>query len=292
MKLMGFKDKSSIKPYYNIRSSYFVYPDESVTEGASQLFDALIKQLTVKDKVAIVKFVSREGTIVRFCALYPQKEVFDEDLFQTPPGFNLVFMPYADEIRSTEDILKKNNIEADHVSEKQFEAAKKLIKKMNIDFDSRNFENPTLQKFYSTLQALALGENEIEKTEDSLKPNKEGIKNLSQVEDAFRELIYFGDEGKKKVPIPNKKKQTVEKKDLNKGPIKKKVGSDIESNEEEKEFLDLKLKKKKKDSKIDDNSKKRDAVMDHDEGYSDRVLMKMLETQGLDSLTVEKLKEI
>ena len=34
---------------------------------------------------------------------------------------------------------------------------------MNIDFDSRNFENPTLQKFYSTLQALALGENEIEK---------------------------------------------------------------------------------------------------------------------------------
>ena len=292
MKLMGFKDKSSIKPYYNIRSSYFVYPDESVTEGASQLFDALIKQLTVKDKVAIVKFVSREGTIVRFCALYPQKEVFDEDLFQTPPGFNLVFMPYADEIRSTEDILKKNKIEADHVSEKQFEAAKKLIKKMNIDFDSRNFENPTLQKFYSTLQALALGENEIEKTEDSLKPNKEGIKNLSQVEDAFRELIYYGDEGKKKVPIPNKKKQTVEKKDLNKGPIKKKVGSDIESNEEEKEFLDLKLKKKKKDSKIDDNSKKRDAVMDHDEGYSDRVLMKMLETQGLDSLTVDKLKEI
>jgi len=30
LKLMGFKPKSRIKPYHNIRSSYFIYPDEDV----------------------------------------------------------------------------------------------------------------------------------------------------------------------------------------------------------------------------------------------------------------------
>ena len=28
MTLMGFKPKTYIKPYYNLRSSYFLYPDE------------------------------------------------------------------------------------------------------------------------------------------------------------------------------------------------------------------------------------------------------------------------
>ncbi len=28
MTLIGFKPKSLIKPYYNLRTSYFLYPDE------------------------------------------------------------------------------------------------------------------------------------------------------------------------------------------------------------------------------------------------------------------------
>ena len=38
------------------------------------------------------------------------------------------------------------------------DAAKLLIRNLTINFESRNFENPTIQKFYSGLQALALGE--------------------------------------------------------------------------------------------------------------------------------------
>jgi len=294
MKLMGFKDKSSIKPYYNYRSSYFIYPEENLTEGASELFDALIKQLLAKDKVAIVKFISREGTTVRFCALYPQKELFDEDLFQTPPGFNLLFLPYADDIRSTDEIIKKQNIEAENVNLEQFEAAKKLIKKMNIDFDSRNFENPTLQKHYATLQALALGESEVEKIEDLLRPDPDGLKNLNGVDTLFRKLCFTEGGGTKKTEIETKKKartKSEEKSDDNKkgnDGKRKKAENHMEVIEEVKESME-KTKKKKT---IDDSIKREDNNMNYDEGYSDRVLLKMLENDELKSLTIPKLKEI
>ena len=108
MKLMGFKSIESIKPYYNIRESYFIYPNELFSNGAGTLVDAMIKQMLNKKKCAIVKFVSREGSVVKFCALMPQAEKYDEDYFQTPPGFNMIILPWADDIRSNSEILAKN----------------------------------------------------------------------------------------------------------------------------------------------------------------------------------------
>jgi hypothetical protein len=46
---------------------------------------------------------------------------------------------------------------------------------MTIDFNSRNFENPSIQQFYAGLQALALGEKEPEPVEDLLEPDYEGM---------------------------------------------------------------------------------------------------------------------
>ena len=43
--LIGFKPKSLIKPYHNLRTSYFLYPDEEHVSGSSQFFDALIDEL-------------------------------------------------------------------------------------------------------------------------------------------------------------------------------------------------------------------------------------------------------
>lgn len=42
MTLIGFKPKSLIKPYHNLRTSYFLYPDEEHITGSSQFFDSLI----------------------------------------------------------------------------------------------------------------------------------------------------------------------------------------------------------------------------------------------------------
>jgi ATP-dependent DNA helicase 2 subunit 1 len=71
MQLIGFKPKSSLKPYYNIRPSYFIYPDEEHVKGSSQFFDALINNLIEKDKIALVRFQPRRGVQLSFCALVP-----------------------------------------------------------------------------------------------------------------------------------------------------------------------------------------------------------------------------
>ena len=55
MTLMGFKPKSYLKYYHNVKHSTFVYPDEIKVKGSSQWEDALIKEMTKKDKVAIVR---------------------------------------------------------------------------------------------------------------------------------------------------------------------------------------------------------------------------------------------
>jgi len=127
----------------------------------------------------------------------PQLERYDEDYFQTPPGFNMIVLPWADDIRSNSDILSKNPKILPKVSDEQSELAKKIIKKMNISFDCRAFENVELQKFYATLQALALEETNVEPVEDTLQPNNEGLeKVLDGLDEKFRKSI-FGKEGGK-----------------------------------------------------------------------------------------------
>ena len=192
MTLLGFKSIDSIKPYYNIRESYFIYPNESYSNGAGKLIDALIKQMANKKKCAIVKFIAGEESLVRFCALLPQLERYDEDYFQTPPGLNMV--PWADDLRSNSDILSKSSRELPYISDRQSELARKIIKKMNISFDCRSFENFELQKFYATLQALALGEANIEKVDDTIQPHDEGLlKVLDGLDEKYKKSVFDRD---------------------------------------------------------------------------------------------------
>jgi len=49
MKLMGFKPRSDLKIFHNIKHSYFIYPDEKRVTGSSQVTDALIKEMILKE---------------------------------------------------------------------------------------------------------------------------------------------------------------------------------------------------------------------------------------------------
>ena len=124
--------------------------------------------------------------------LIPQKEYFDEHYFQTPPGFNMIILPYADDIRSNSDIMNKM-IKVDESNNEESEIAKKLIKKMNISFDCRNFENVSLQKFYATLQALALEEKETENIDDLIQPDNDALEKVLQGCDENFRKIFYGD---------------------------------------------------------------------------------------------------
>ena len=270
MKLMGFKSIDSIKPYYNVRESYFIYPNELVSNGAGTLVDAMIKQMLNKNKCAIVKFVSREGSVVKICALIPQAEKYDEDYFQTPPGFNMIILPWADDIRSNSEIMANNPKNLPEVTEEQSELAKKLIKKMNISFDCRAFENVELQKFYSTLQALALEESNIEQVDDTLQPHSEGLeKVLKGLDENFRESI-FGENGGRTNDV------------IQKFQGKKRIRSKSEDSNSSKE---KRKNKKKEESDDEDNKEERGNY------YSDEIIKKMMENESLKKMNVPELKQ-
>ena len=85
----------------------FVFPDEKKVIGSSQVADALIKEMIRKEKISIVRVQVRDNTSVRFCALLPQDEKFDEASgIQTPPGFQLIVLPFADDIRDLDAIME------------------------------------------------------------------------------------------------------------------------------------------------------------------------------------------
>ena len=253
MKLMGFKSIESIKPYYNIRESYFIYPNELYSNGSSKLIDALIKQMLNKNKCAIVKFVAREGSVVKFCALFPQIEKYDEDYYQTPPGFNMIVLPWADDLRSNSDIMAKYPKVLPEVNDEQFELAKKIIKKMNISFDCRAFENYELQKFYATLQALALDEPDIEPVEDTLQPSEEGLEQvLNGLDEDFRKAV-FGNSGGKPGDV-------MEKYVKGNRNYKNKNKSRSKSNDSKSSRSQSKKKKKKKNRKRKRKKKKKTKI--------------------------------
>lgn len=191
IRLIGFKSISKLKPYYQVSKSYFIFPNETKSSGGGKVFDALIKQMTIKKKYALVKFTPREGSNMRLCTLIPQIESFDEDHFQTPGGFHLIPLPFGEELRSNDDlfeILQKkyqngsfsfdlkalsNPINEKKISEGMGKL-KELIQKLTIEnFSVRLFEKYYLQKFYSSLEALALKEKDIQEVVDSMEvPNE------------------------------------------------------------------------------------------------------------------------
>ena len=277
MKLMGFKSIESIKPYYNVHESYFIYPNELFSNGSGTLVDAMIKQMLNKNKCAIVKFVSREGSVVKICALMPQAEKYDEDYFQTPPGFNMIILPWADDIRSNSEIMAKYPKELPKVNEEQSELAKKIIKKMNISFDCRAFENIELQKFYSTLQALALEENNIEQVDDTMQPHTEGLeKVLKGLDENFRKTI-FGENG----GLP---KDLMEKYQGRKRQRSKSVDSESSGS--------LNKKKRNKKSKENIDNEENDDEEERGNYFSDDVIRKMWKNQKLKKMNVPELKGI
>ena len=65
-----------------------------------------------------------------------------------PAGFNLIVLPYADDMRSTDDIIKYSGVKSDSIvdslTKDERNAAKLLVKNLNFDFDSHDFRNTSL----------------------------------------------------------------------------------------------------------------------------------------------------
>ncbi|XP_069347813.1 X-ray repair cross-complementing protein 6 isoform X1 [Eulemur rufifrons] len=184
--LIGFKPLAMLKMHHYLRPSLFVYPEESLVNGSSTLFSALLIKCLEKEVLAVCRYTPRKNIPPCFVALVPQEEELDDQKIQvTPPGFQLVFLPYADDKRKvpvTEKVI---------ANPEQVDKMKAIVQKLRFKYRSDSFENPVLQQHFRNLEALALDLMEPEQAVDLTLPKIEAMnKRLGSLVDEFKELVY------------------------------------------------------------------------------------------------------
>ncbi|NP_001005700.1 X-ray repair cross-complementing protein 6 [Xenopus tropicalis] len=193
--LIGFKPITFLKKHHFTRPAQFIYPEESLINGSTTLFHALLLRCLAQQVMAICRYTPRRNTPPRFVALVPQDEELDDQNIQSkPPGFNLVFLPFADDIRKIDPPEKIT------ANEEQVDKMKEIVHKLRFNFRSDSFENPVLQQHFRNLEALALDMLEPEPIEDLTLPKVEMIdRRLGTLVEEFKELVYppgYNPEGK------------------------------------------------------------------------------------------------
>ncbi|XP_078060044.1 X-ray repair cross-complementing protein 5-like [Mustelus asterias] len=127
--LIGFKPLSLLKKHHHIRPPQFIYPDETLVTGSTTLFSALLTKCLEKDVYAVCRYTPRRNTPPRFVALVPQEEALDDQKVQTiPPGFHLIFLHYADDVR------KIGFTEKRVASEDQIKKMKSVVQKLRFKY--------------------------------------------------------------------------------------------------------------------------------------------------------------
>ncbi|KAM6437766.1 X-ray repair cross-complementing protein 6 isoform 4-T6 [Liasis olivaceus] len=184
--LIGFKPLVMLKQHHYIKPAQFIYPDEFLMNGSTTLFNALLTKCMEKGVMAICRYIPRQNSPPRFIALVPQEEELDEQNVQiVPPGFHLIFLPYADDKR------KFDFTEKVPANQEQVNKMKEIIQKLRFKYRSESFENPVLQQHYMNLEALALDLMEPEKAEDLTVPKIELMDcRLGNLAEEFKQLVY------------------------------------------------------------------------------------------------------
>ncbi|CAL8097791.1 unnamed protein product [Calicophoron daubneyi] len=199
--LLGFKPIKRLRRHHYLRPAQFIYPDEALIRGSRAWFSTLLESCLRREVMAICVYVQRKGLAPRLVALLPQAEKKDEDEVQLlPPGFHVIFLPYADDFRSLD--LPTHEL----ASDQQVEVAKSLVRKLMVPFDPQQISNPNLQRYYAILEALALNREAAEDVADHTMPNLAAIKRRAGDEiDAFKQICHLDElSPTKKSKIPGK----------------------------------------------------------------------------------------
>ncbi|KAM3587126.1 X-ray repair cross-complementing protein 6 [Umbelopsis sp. WA50703] len=186
IRLLGFLDQKHVLPHWNITHSYFIYPNEYEYSGSTRTFTALLRSTVKKQKAILCSFIRRTNALPKLAILLPQEEVLDNQHEQVrPPGFHVIVMPYADDIRPVPPV------QGHEANDEQIDAAKAFVERLSIKgrFDPLVYENPVLQRHYAGLQAAAL-EHPMEDVVDKTIPRYEAIhKRIGKDIQAFNDII-------------------------------------------------------------------------------------------------------
>ncbi|XP_066563314.1 X-ray repair cross-complementing protein 6 isoform X1 [Amia ocellicauda] len=184
--LIGFKPLARLKMHQHIRPAHFIYPEEAQVTGSSTVFSALLRRCSDRGLFALCRYTPRRNCPPRFVAMVPQREELDDNKVQLmPPGFHLIFLPFADDVRTLDTPQKTP------ATPEQVDKMKEIVHKLRFKYRSDAFENPVLQQHYRNLEALALDLLQPDPIEDHTLPKVDMMdKRLGPLVQEFKELVY------------------------------------------------------------------------------------------------------
>ncbi|KAJ1975452.1 X-ray repair cross-complementing protein 6 [Dimargaris verticillata] len=98
LQLMGFQPRTCVSATFACKSPAFLYANPNDPKGR-QLFEALHRQMTRRDQVAVCAFQNDMRYWPRVVWLLPQPEIMDHGRHVQALGFSVVFILYNEELR-------------------------------------------------------------------------------------------------------------------------------------------------------------------------------------------------
>nr|XP_048333368.1 ATP-dependent DNA helicase 2 subunit KU70 isoform X2 [Ziziphus jujuba var. spinosa] len=191
LRLLGFKPLSCLKDYHNLKPSTFLYPSDEEVSGSRCIFIALHRSMLRLKRFAVAFYGI--SSCPRLVALVAQDEIIRDGGQVEPPGMNMIYLPYSDDIRDIDEVLPDSDAATPHATDEQIRKAAALVKRIDLkEFSVCQFANPALQRHYAVLQALALEEDEMPDIKDETLPDEEGMSRsgvVSALED-FKLSVY------------------------------------------------------------------------------------------------------
>ncbi|KFM02204.1 X-ray repair cross-complementing protein 5, partial [Aptenodytes forsteri] len=185
--LIGFKPLSMLKQHHHIKPAQFIYPEESLVSGSTTLFNALLMKCLEREVMALCRYTARRNTPPRFVALVPQEEEVDEQKVQiAPPGFHIIFLPYADDKRNV-DFTEKVP-----ASREQVDKMKEIIQKLRFKYRYMEINKAQLY-LVMALFRLSCDHSVSERANLSLLPvpkAEEMNRRLGNLVEEFKQLVY------------------------------------------------------------------------------------------------------
>ncbi|XP_017415153.1 ATP-dependent DNA helicase 2 subunit KU70 isoform X2 [Vigna angularis] len=191
LNLLGFKPLSSLRDYYNLKPSSFLYPSHEGTDSSMCIFIALHRSMIQLNRFAVA--FSGSSSRPQLVALIAQEEVIQSGSQIEPPGMHMIYLPYSDDIRLVEERYSDTSGMVTKASSDQIKRAADLIKRVDLkDFSVCQFTNPALQRHYAVLQALALEEDDVPEMKDETLPDEEGLARPGVVRavEEFKTSVY------------------------------------------------------------------------------------------------------
>jgi ATP-dependent DNA helicase 2 subunit 1 len=206
LKLVYCTSAANLTHDLNMQEPYFLYPNESAVKGSAALFTALLEDMHSKGLLGVAEFYRTRQSVCRMVALLPQRETVGDDGCQLdPPGFNMIPLPFASEIRQSYNPVTQ--VAFDSTSAEAVAGAEALVSSFQVEdeFDYCAVENPCIQKYYAVLQAVALSEEAIDWSpeRDQLLPRPDDLNIFEDLFVQFKTSLGLADgdeDGPKKVP--------------------------------------------------------------------------------------------